>query len=80
MGDIMLFGMIIASAAIELSNEDLDEIAGGNAGDVEVSTYGLEKNQLSSLFATGLAGIVSGTQTLDQKVNSFSFKDLSVDN
>jgi hypothetical protein len=76
----MLFGMIIASAAIELSNEDLDSIAGGNAADVELTTYSSEKNQLSSLFATGLAGIVSATQTSDQKVNSLAFKDLNVAN
>jgi hypothetical protein len=80
MGDIMLFGMIIASAAIELSNEDLDSIAGGNAADVEVATYSSEKNQLSSLFATGLAGIISGTQTSNQTVNSFAFKDVNVGN
>lgn len=74
----MLFGMIIASAAIELSNEDLDSIAGGNAADVEVATHSSEQNQLNSLFTTGLAGIISGTQTSNQRVNSFAFKDVNV--
>jgi hypothetical protein len=77
---MMLFGIMIASAAIELSDEDLDEVAGGNVADVEVSTFGLEKKQLSSLFAADLAGILSGTQISNQKVNSFGFKDNSVGN
>ncbi|AFZ02191.1 CTB family bacteriocin [Calothrix sp. PCC 6303] len=76
----MLFGMMIASAAIELSNEDLDSIAGGNIADVEVAAYSSERNQLSSLFATGLAGIISGTQASEQQVNGFSFKDVNAGN
>jgi hypothetical protein len=77
---MMLFGMIIASAAIELSDEDLDEVAGGNVADAEVSGFSLEKKQLSSLFATDLAGIISGTQISDRKVNSLGFKDTNVGN
>lgn len=74
----MLFGIMIASAAIELSDEDLDTVAGGNIQDIEASTFSSEKKQVSSLFQSDLAGIISGTQTLDQQVNTFGFKNVSV--
>jgi hypothetical protein len=66
------------NTAIELSNEELDLVAGGAITDSEAASYKLTDNAFLSGFSVGAGGTTSFTQATNLKIASFGAKQVTI--
>ncbi len=64
--------------AIELSNEELDLVAGGAISEADLGTYKLTDNALVSGFSVGAGGTQSFTGATNLKIASFGAKQVTI--
>ncbi len=66
------------NSAIELSNEELDLVAGGAITDSEAASFNLTNNALLSGFSVGPGGTQSVTQATNLKIASAGAKFVNI--
>jgi hypothetical protein len=66
------------NSAIELSNEELDLVAGGAITEADLGSFKLNDNALVSGFSVGAGGTNSFTGATNLKIASFGAKQVSI--
>jgi hypothetical protein len=69
---------INTNTAIELSNEELDLVAGGAITDIEFGFFHSKQNLFDSSVTTGLGGFTSKTHIEQSDITSFAYKKVVI--